>query len=97
MTRFILTILAARRLTGLIVDDVVFDQVREKIWSVYPPNRSVGYLITCRRCSSVWAGLVVVLLSQTSVGRTIIVALALSEATIDIDELFEIVTPKSLM
>ena len=93
----LLFLLSTRRLTSLIVDDAIFDAAREAVWRNHPPNRiGIGYFLTCRQCTSVWAGLVTVLLSRSNLGRVVLVALALSEATIEIDELIGAVKPKSL-
>ncbi len=54
------TALATKRMTRLIVDDTVLDEVRDAIWAKYPPETSkLGYLISCHACSSTWAAALV--------------------------------------
>ena len=90
--------LATRRLTSLIVDDTIFNKYREQIWKNHSPNESlIGYLLTCRRCSSIWAAGMTLLLTRYSSGKLILDILALSEATILLDESIETFRPKSLM
>lgn len=80
--------LATRRLTSLIVDDEITSNVREAIWAKRPPEESkIGYLFTCRKCSSVWAGFAVLLLLRSRLpGRMIADTLALSELSILVDD-----------
>jgi hypothetical protein len=47
--------LAAYRLTELIASDQISRPLRQKIGSRWPG--SLGYLVQCRACVSVWAGL----------------------------------------
>jgi hypothetical protein len=56
---FAILALAVYRLSRLVIIDVVFEKVRDKIWSKYPPSHGIGYLITCYWCTSVWVASVV--------------------------------------
>lgn len=78
--------LATKRLTTVVVDDEIARDVRERVWDTYPPETSkIGYVLTCRKCTSVWAGLAVTLLSRNRWGRILVGALALSEASLLLD------------
>jgi hypothetical protein len=52
----ILTITATYRLTKLINDDYIFNDLRQKVWAKYPRDTKIGYLFTCPWCMSIWAG-----------------------------------------
>lgn len=80
--------LATRRITSLMVEDRITEPVREAIWGRFDGDSTmVGYVFTCRKCSSVWAGLGVVALTAIPGGRIITRALAFSEASIMTDDL----------
>lgn len=54
-------ILATYRLTKLIIDDKLMEDVREAVFEKFPPESTkVGYLFTCPWCVSMWVGLGVV-------------------------------------
>lgn len=77
--------LATRRLTSLMVDDEITNNLREKMYSY--DNYYLSYLFTCRKCSSVWAGFAVLLLLRSRLpGRMIADTLALSELSILVDD-----------
>ena len=96
--RSLVLFLATRRITGLVVDDTIFNRARDQVWDAYPPETSlVGYFLTCRRCSSIWAALIVLILARRSSTRLILDILALSEASILLDSGIEAIRPKSLM
>lgn len=83
--------LATRRLTSLMVEDKITEDIREKFWEMFPPEeKKLGYLVTCRKCSSMWAGvmaLCLLTLGNNLLGKAIATALALSEASIITDRL----------
>lgn len=61
----LILVLAAFRLTRLVIKDSIFDSLREKIWNRYPPvddqmrpNLNIGYLITCPYCIGFWISLI---------------------------------------
>lgn len=60
--RILLDIIAVVRLTRLINTDVITEPLRDLVWSKFPPNTKIGYLLTCPWCMSVWAGLSITLL-----------------------------------
>jgi hypothetical protein len=68
-------ILATKRVVRLVVEDEVMRPVREILGKKDP---RLAYLVGCKACSSVWAGLINVYLMP----RSVKVALALSEAAI---------------
>lgn len=58
--RLLLDIVAVYRLTKLMLDDTIMDDIRNKIWDRYPPESTkIGYLFTCPWCMSIWAGAVI--------------------------------------
>jgi hypothetical protein len=78
--RLALRLAAVYRLTGLVVDDEVTRPLRAWVHTRWPGS-PVAYLLSCRRCVSVWAGLAVVFAPAWLVD-----ALAGSAATILADE-----------
>lgn len=58
---------AVYRLTKLVLDDVILDDIRDKIWEKYPPETTkIGYLTTCPWCVSIWMAAVVLALRKLS-------------------------------
>lgn len=78
--------LATRRLTHLIVDDKITEPAREALFQAFSSKYWLRYLLTCTRCTSVWSALVVLMLSRRKLTSVVVVILALSEASIIIDE-----------
>lgn len=78
--------LATERITRLVVEDKITEDLRYRVIGRFP-NSKVSYLVTCPICVSVWAGFSVVALSKFRVGRSLVNALALSQATIYVREL----------
>ena len=58
---FIIISLATFRITRVITTDVIFDVPRNKIWKKYPPHTSIGYLLTCNWCMSIWVASLLVI------------------------------------
>lgn len=82
--RVISSVLAAKRLVRLAVDDQVAEPLRELVWKHDPPERHrLGYVLTCHSCSSFWAALFVTIGCFPSTVRD---TLALSEAAILLHE-----------
>ena len=83
--------LATRRITSLITEDKITEDLRNVVWQKFSPeDTKLGYLVTCRKCSSLWAGLMALCLlslSNTTPARFVVNALALSEASILTDKL----------
>lgn len=73
---FLLRLIACIRLTDLVVDDEVTRPVREWVGERWLGGR-LAFLLSCKRCTSVWAAAVVTLLP-----RRAYTVLALSQATI---------------
>lgn len=46
--------LAAYRLTRFLVEDHLFEGVREFIWKRWNPGTKLGYLFTCYWCMGFW-------------------------------------------
>lgn len=56
----LLDIVAVYRLTKIIIEDRITDELRDFIWKRFPPHSSkFGYLFTCPWCVSIWAGIIV--------------------------------------
>jgi hypothetical protein len=52
---FVLLALAAYRIGKLIIEDVIFEKIREKIFKKFPPESTkTGYFFTCYWCTSLW-------------------------------------------
>lgn len=67
LVSLLLDIVAVYRLTKLVLDDQILDDVRNKIWDRYPPESTkIGYLFTCPWCTSIWAGLLIFGLRKTN-------------------------------
>jgi hypothetical protein len=50
------------RISKLFIEDVIFEKIREKIFTKFPPETTrVGYLFTCYWCMSIWIGTIVTL------------------------------------
>ncbi|QGF20250.1 hypothetical protein SEA_SIXAMA_71 [Gordonia phage Sixama] len=96
MTKAVIYALATRRLAHLIVNDKITEPARDKIMDK-ADNYWVTYLLTCPRCMSIWAGIVVLLLGRQSFGRFVLNTLALSGASVLVDEILEEMQPPSLM
>jgi hypothetical protein len=57
----IILALASLRITIFIVEDFLFEPVRNVIWKRFPPETSkFGYMFTCVQCTSVWVSLLLV-------------------------------------
>jgi hypothetical protein len=80
MTTFLLRFIACIRLTDLVVDDEVTRPAREWVGKRWPGGR-LSFLLSCKRCTSVWAAAVVAVLP-----RRACTVLALSQATIWVND-----------
>lgn len=54
---FIILSLAVFRISRLIIQDQIFERLRELIWKKFPPHTWLGYLITCYWCLGLWLAL----------------------------------------
>jgi len=53
---------ATYRFSKLVIEDIIFDKIREKIFTKFPPESTkIGYFFTCYWCTSVWIGTLVTL------------------------------------
>lgn len=58
----LLSVFAVYRITAIVVDDRVFDSIRDFIFAKFGTSRlQISYLITCYWCLSFWVGLLVAL------------------------------------
>lgn len=77
------TYLATRRITTLMTSDKITEPAREWVWRRHDPHvTNIGYVFTCRKCSSVWAAGAALALSTVPGGGALLRVLALSEASI---------------
>lgn len=92
---FAMGALATKRLTRLVVTDKITEDLRNQWFDRFPPETTkIGYLVSCPKCTSVWAGFLVAgVSSPVQLPRTVraaaavvIGALAMSEAVIMADE-----------
>lgn len=59
--KFVRNILATKRLTRLLIDDVILEDFRRMVFQRWDPaENKLGYLLTCSKCASVWIGGLVV-------------------------------------
>lgn len=64
--RFLSDILATYRLTKLVIDDKLTEDLRKVIYEKFPSDSKLVYLIGCPWCVSVWAGLTIFTLRKIS-------------------------------
>jgi hypothetical protein len=79
---FIVLALAAHRITRFFISDTIFEPVRSKIWSKFPPNTRIGYLFTCFWCLGFWVSALTVLSYFLLPYPTYVVSLVLSISSI---------------
>lgn len=70
--------LAGFRATHLITTDAIADGFRNKIWSKWPSNTKIGYLITCNWCTGFWVSGFLVLFWLILPQITLVVSLILA-------------------
>lgn len=84
--KHVVTAFAAKRLTRLVVDDKIAEDVREAWFDRFPPEETkLGYLVSCKKCTSFWTAALAYALSHTPV-RPLLFALAISEIVILAEE-----------
>ena len=76
-------IAATYRLTKLVMDDKITEELRFKIYEKFPKGSKVAYFIGCPWCVSIWAGAVIFTLRKVNPAGADIVSglLAASAAT----------------
>lgn len=86
-TTLIADVIAVRRLTRLIQDDRITEELRDLYWDKFPVNTKMGFLLTCPWCVSIWAGLAIFGLRKLSPETANILSglLAASEITGQLD------------
>lgn len=84
---FAVNALATRRLTSLVTEDKITETPRNLIIDQNPEGMA-AYLVGCRKCVSIWAGIAVGLLSlpDNRITNTAVHALALSELSLIMDK-----------
>lgn len=79
--------IAAKRLTRLIVDDKITEDLREAWFDKFPPETSkLGYLVSCKKCTSFWTSALAIAIAKTP-AKPLVYALAISEAVIIADRI----------
>jgi hypothetical protein len=59
----IILALAAWRITRFLIEDHLFEPLRDRIWSKFPPESTkIGYFFSCPWCMGFWVSAVVVVL-----------------------------------
>lgn len=76
---FVVRVMAAWRITRLIVDDEITRELRDAVEEHFGEDSKWTYLVNCPYCVSVWAGLAVMVLPRPITG-----ALAASAGTLGI-------------
>lgn len=52
---FVIFALATFRICRFLIEDALFEPVRDRIWAKWPPESTkLGYLLTCYWCLSIW-------------------------------------------
>lgn len=76
-------IAATYRLTKLVLDDKITEDLRAKIYEKFPRDSKIAYFIGCPWCVSIWAGAVIFTLRKVNPEGADIVSglLAASAAT----------------
>lgn len=83
LIHFLLLALGTYRLTRLLVEDTIFEPIRERIFERYPPECSrFGYLFTCYWCMGFWISLLFVLCYILVPTATLIASLVLALSAI---------------
>jgi hypothetical protein len=59
LIRFVSDLLATYRLTKLVMDDEITQDLRMAIYTKFPQNSKISYFIGCPWCVSIWAGAVI--------------------------------------
>jgi len=75
-------IAASYRLTRLVMEDRVTEDLRNLIYSKFPRDSKLSYLIGCPWCISVWAGLTIFALRRISPETANIVSGALAASAV---------------
>lgn len=78
----LMDIAASYRLTRLVMEDRVTEDLRNLIYSKFPRDSKLAYLIGCPWCISVWAGLTIFALRRISPETANIVSGALAASAV---------------
>lgn len=71
--------LASYRICRFLIEDYLFDSIRNRIWKRFPPERSkFGYIFTCYHCLSIWVAAFMIVLFCVFPVPTLIVASVLA-------------------
>lgn len=87
----IIEILAAKRLTQLVVEDKITEPLREPVlkWGERHEEGTwqdrVAYLVSCPACSSVWAAAGILIARRIPYVRHLVPVLAISQAALALD------------
>lgn len=78
----LMDIAASYRLTKLVMEDRITEDLRNLIYSKFPRDSKLSYLIGCPWCISVWAGLTIFTLRRISPETANIVSGALAASAV---------------
>ncbi len=71
---FVILTLFVYRVTRALVIDEIFSDIRDLIWTKFPPETSyLGYFFTCAWCISLWVALPIVVLYAFFPGITLLI------------------------
>jgi hypothetical protein len=73
--QLIILSLATFRFSRLLTTDVIFDDLRQRLWKRYSPLTKLGYLFTCNWCMSVWVASLLTICYTIVPTATVVVAL----------------------
>lgn len=65
----LIDIIAVYRLTKLILDDRITEDLRGLVFEHFPRGSKTSYLFTCGWCVSIWAGIAIFSLRKLSPGK----------------------------
>ena len=83
MRDLLVDVLATYRLTVLVIDDVITEPLREKIFEKHDPREhGWSYVLTCPWCASMWIGMGVMISRRVAPRKWDVVAKALAASAI---------------
>lgn len=63
---FAVDVIATYRLTKLLMEDKITEDLREAIFEKFPRDSKMGYFLTCPWCVSIWTGFAVFALRKVN-------------------------------
>lgn len=83
LLKLILAILGTYRLTKLVMEDYILEDVRQFIFDKFPKKSKISYFFTCPWCISIWVatGLLVLRYYYPKIYDELVLMLTMSAAT----------------